>query len=131
MVPLQLSPQVLTELYCDPMEFVQQPVAQILGLDKSLRILPYTSNYEQNILCFLEKQLSFAFSLSVIIIPWAANLSNCSSKVNGFFKSIKSLLNVKKLRTSLSLVPNVKKTSGNSVTYSIFKKQKNYNSFSL
>ena len=130
-MPLQLSPQVLTELYCDPMEFVQQPVAQILGLDKSLRILPYTSNYEQNILCFLEKQLSFAFSLSVIIIPWAANLSHCSSKVNGFFKSIKSLFNVKKLSTSLSLVPNVKKTSGNSVTYSIFKKQKNYNSFSL
>ena len=41
------------------MEFVQQPVAQILGLDKSLRILPYTSNYEQNILCFLEKQFEY------------------------------------------------------------------------
>ena len=40
-------------------EFVQQPVAQILGLDKSLRILPYTSNYEQNILCFLEKQSEY------------------------------------------------------------------------
>lgn len=40
-------------------EFVQQPVAQILGLDKSLRILPYTSNYEQNILCFLEKQFEY------------------------------------------------------------------------
>ena len=131
MVPLQLSPQVLTELYCDPMEFVQQPVAQIPDLDKSQQILPYILDYEQNIPYFLEKQLSFAFSLSVIIIPWAANLSNCSSKVNGFFQSIKSLLNVKKLSTSLSLVPNVKKTSGNSVTYSIFKKQKNYNSFSL
>ena len=41
------------------MEFVQQPVAQILGLDKSLRILTYTSNYEQNILCFLEKQSEY------------------------------------------------------------------------
>lgn len=40
-------------------EFVQQPVAQILGLDKSLRILPYTSNYEQNILCFLEMQSEY------------------------------------------------------------------------
>ena len=57
------------------------------------------------------------------------NLSNCSSKVNGFFKSIKSLLNVKKLSTSLSLVPNAKKASGNSVTYSIFKKPRNCNSF--
>ena len=47
------------ELYYDPMEFVQQPVAQILGLDKSLRILPYTSNYEQNILCFLDKQFEY------------------------------------------------------------------------
>ena len=112
MVPLQLSPQVLTELYCDPMEFVQQPVAQILGLDKSLRILPYTSNYEQNILCFLEKQLSFAFSLSVIIIPWAANLSNCSSKVNGFFKSIKSLLNVKKAEHKSQLGPQCQKDFG-------------------
>lgn len=37
------------------------------------------------------------------------NLSPCSSKVNVFFKSIKALLNVKKLSTSLSLVPNVKK----------------------
>ena len=39
--------QAPEELYCDPTEFVQQPVAQILGLDKSLRILPYTSNCEQ------------------------------------------------------------------------------------
>ena len=38
-------------------------------------------------------------------------------------------LNIKKLSTSLSLVPNVQKTSGNSVTYSIFKTQKNCNSF--
>ena len=37
-------------------EFVQQPVAQILGLNKSQRILPYTSNYEQSIPYSLEKQ---------------------------------------------------------------------------
>ena len=40
-------------------EFVQQPVAQILGLNKSQRILPYTSNYEQNNLCFLEKRSEY------------------------------------------------------------------------
>lgn len=37
-------------------EFVQQPVAQIPDLNKSQRILPYTSNYEQSIPYSLEKQ---------------------------------------------------------------------------
>ena len=46
-----------------------------------------------------------------------------------FFKSIKYLLNVKKLSTSLSLVPNVQRTLGNSVTFSIFKKSEKRNSF--
>ena len=59
MVPLQLSPQVLTELYCDPMEFVQQPVAQIPDLDKSQRILPYILNFERNIPYSLEKQSAY------------------------------------------------------------------------
>ena len=42
---------------------------------------------------------------------------------------IKSLLNVKKLSTSLSLVPNVQWTSGNSVTYSVFKTVEKCNIF--
>lgn len=40
---------------------------------------------------------------------------------NNYVKKLESLLKVKKLSTSLSLVPNVQKTSGNSVTFSIFK----------
>ena len=41
------------------MEFVQQPVAQILGLNKSQRILLYILNYERNSPYFREKLFEY------------------------------------------------------------------------